>query len=143
MQTANVIRDRAAFAHDERTISAFRIARLLVISLSMSFPKIVTTTIAFLLFVSGRRWRLTYVVPRFSACLIFLLRCLILVLDAAFAISLSSFSLFLSSLSLSFIVLFASSRVELWGKRQGGGIGRGSRVDEGRGRETVGGRAVR
>lgn len=62
---------------------------------------------------------------------------------------LSSFPLFFSHrlhifLSLSVLLsAYPSSRAELRGKRQGGGIGRGSRVDEGRRRETKEGRAVR
>jgi len=119
-------------ARDERTVPAFRIVqRDCEISLSMPFRRIVTVTIA-IPFVcvwptlaSHLCCSSTHCVFPFSPFL-----------SPSHVVSIISFflSIFFLSVSLSFslIALFASSRAELRGKRQGGGVGRGSRVDEGR-----------
>jgi len=94
----------------------------------------------FLLFVFDRRWLASHLCCSSNASFLFAPSSFFPSHIVSFT-SLFSFS-FSLSLFLSYIP-FASSRAELWGKRQGGGVDRGSRVDEGRRRETEGRRAVR
>lgn len=89
----------------------------------------------FLLFVSDQRWHLTCVASRFTACFLFMS-------SPSLSISHIASTLYIS-LSLSVLPSYPSYlRGQSYGESDGG-VGRGSRVDEGRRRETEGGRAVR